>query len=115
MFEAHIDNAAARALGEAIVLLFKLALVKAAHALQRARPLLVPPADLEVTARSGAVYSGILLVDSGEVIASLVMLSGQRASQNTPRTGEQNSGTLALPEQWTEDSADEVDTPWGPR
>lgn len=81
MSQASLDAATARALGEVLARAIGLAWTRASTVLKRLRTLLVPPRGLELVAPEGALYSGLLLVESGKVVAGMVVLAGHQSRQ----------------------------------
>lgn len=83
MTQASLDAATARALGEVLALAFDIARARAWTVMKRLRTLLVPPPGLALVAPEGALYSGILLVESGKVVAGMIVIAGHQSRQVT--------------------------------
>ena len=66
-----------RVLASLLVLAFDVARDRAAVVVERIKPLVEPPDDLRVTSRIGALYSGVVLLDRGEIIAGVIVQTGQ--------------------------------------
>lgn len=66
-----------RELAIILVATFDLALERGRRIAARIRPLVEPPDDLRITTRNGALYSGVLLLERGEITAGFVIQTGQ--------------------------------------
>lgn len=116
-----------RVLASLLLLVFDLARDRAATAVIRMRPLVEPPDDLRVGSRVGALYSGVIVLDRGEVIVGLVVQTGQGVPQPgpiiTPPPSTNRSPFSGITDRytsegrlrgWAEDPRDPVDedSPW---
>ncbi len=72
-----VPRSTLRVLASLLVLLFDFAREHASVAIERIKPLVEPPDDLRVASRSGALYSGLVVLDRGEIIAGVVVQTGQ--------------------------------------
>ena len=72
-----VPRSTLRVLASLLVLAFDVARDRAAVVVERIKPLVEPPDDLRVTSRIGALYSGIVLLDRGEIIAGVIVQTGQ--------------------------------------
>lgn len=123
-----IPRSTLRVLASLLVLAFEVARDHAATAVERIRPLVEPPDDLRVSSRIGAIYSGLVILDRGDIIAGIVVQTGQGIPQTaglitpspapTPRspftgiTDRYASREGRLPG-WAEDPRDSIeDEPW---
>lgn len=79
-----IPKSTLRVLASLLLLVFDLARDRATTAVIHLRPLVEPPDDLRVGSRIGALYSGVLVLDRGEVIVGLVVQTGQGIPQPGP-------------------------------
>jgi hypothetical protein len=73
----NIPGSTLRVLASLLVVAFDVAREKAVDVIARVKPLVEPPDDLRVTSRVGALYSGIVVLDRSEVIAGIVVQTGQ--------------------------------------
>jgi hypothetical protein len=76
MDSPNVPQSTLRVLASLLVLLFDFAREHSAVAVERIKPLVEPPDDLRVTSRIGALYSGIVLLDRGEIIAGVIVQTG---------------------------------------
>ena len=120
-----VPKSTLRVLASLLVLIFDIARNRAASAVERIKPLVEPPADLRVSSRLGALYSGVLLLDRGEIIAGVIVQTGQGIPQPsalvTPPparspfagiTDRYSRGEGRLPG-WADDPRiDEEESPW---
>jgi hypothetical protein len=74
----NIAPSTLRVLASLIVLALDVAREKAADIVERLRPLVEPPEDLRVHSIVGTLYSGIIIVERGDVVAGIVVMTGQR-------------------------------------
>ncbi len=81
MKDPDVPQSTLRALASLLVLLFDLARERAADVIEKVVPLVEPPRDLVVSSRLGTMYSGIIVLDRGEVIAGIVVATGQTVPQ----------------------------------
>lgn len=65
-----------RVMGIMLVIAFDFALEKGRDAIEKFKPLLEPPEDIRVTSTTGCLYSGLVIVDRGEVLAGVVVATG---------------------------------------
>jgi hypothetical protein len=118
-----------RTLGVLLVLAFDFALERGRHAIERLAPMVEPPEDLRVSSTTGCLYSGIVVLDRGEVLAGIVVATGfDPIRAATARAAAVASGTpfprheaplvrrdptTGLPH-WSEDRSlyDDGDPPW---
>lgn len=77
MESPNVPESTLRVLASLLVLLFDFAREHASVAIERIKPLVEPPDDLRVGSRSGALYSGLVVLDRGEIIAGIVVQTGQ--------------------------------------
>ena len=125
-----VPRSTLRVLASLLVLAFDVARDRASVAVERIKPLVEPPEDLRVSSRLGTLYSGVVLLDKGEVIAGIVVATGQgvpipaglvtpapRAVHERPRspfsgiTDDFARRDGRLPG-WADDPRDEEDEPW---
>jgi len=121
MDEASVPLSTLRVLGQLLVIAFEVAREKAVDVYARVKPLVEPPDDLRMTSRLGALYSGLIVLDRGEVIAGFVVQTGQTipnpaviglsSSPYPPRPlhTEQRSEKLRG---WAEDVRDDEESRW---
>ena len=122
--ENNVPTSTLRVLASLLVLGFDLAREKAADIVDRVRPLVEPPDDLRVHSTAGTLYSGLLIIERGEVVAGIVVMTGQRAvapslTTPAPRTAAYGGttgysrGEGRLPG-WADDPRDDVEEapPW---
>jgi hypothetical protein len=76
-----VPRSTLRVLASLLVLAFEVARDHAATAVERIRPLVEPPDDLRVSSRIGALYSGLVVLDRGDIIAGIVVQTGQGIPQ----------------------------------
>lgn len=69
-----------RTMGALLVIVFEIARDGVAEAVERMRPLVEPPEDMRVTSSRGVIYTGVLLVERGEIIAGIVIEVGRVSS-----------------------------------
>ena len=72
-----VPRSTLRVLASLLVLVFDVARDRAATAVERIKPLVEPPADLRIVSRTGARYSGVVVLDRGDIIAGIVVQTGQ--------------------------------------
>lgn len=77
MDSPNVPESTLRVLASLLVLLFDYAREHAATTVERLKPLVEPPDDLRVVSKVGALYSGMIVLDRGEVIAGVVVQTGQ--------------------------------------
>lgn len=121
-----VPRSTLRVLASLLVLVFDVARDRAASAVERIKPLVEPPDDLRVSSRIGALYSGLVVLDRGEIIAGIVVQTGQGIPQPsaliTPPpsparspfagiTDRYSRGEGRLPG-WADDPRVDEDEPW---
>ncbi len=79
MNQVHRPQESVRALVELLVVVFETAWSTAREVVEQVRPLVEPPRGLRVTGTNGAQYSGLLVVDRGDVIGGVVVQTGHDA------------------------------------
>ena len=79
----HLSTTTLRDLAVVVVLVADVAWEGAKDALARLRPYVEPPADLQVRSSEGALYTGILLVDRNDVLAGIVIRTGNEPPPST--------------------------------
>ncbi|MBX3275281.1 MAG: hypothetical protein KF729_33755 [Sandaracinaceae bacterium] len=72
----HLPLHTLRDLGLVLVFVADTALDGARRALRRLHPYVAPPPDLQIQSTTGALYTGVLLIDDNDVLAGLVMRVG---------------------------------------
>ena len=122
-----VPKSTLRVLASLLVLVFDVARDRAASVVERIKPLVEPPADLRVSSRLGALYSGVLLLDRGEIIAGVIVQTGQGIPQPsaliTPPPSPTRSPFAGITDRysrtegrlpgWADDPRiDEEDSPW---
>lgn len=112
MIEATLPGHTLRTLGALMIVIFDVALAKASRAVELVKPLVLPPRDLEVSTRSGALYSGVLLLDRGEVLGGLVVQTGQGLPGPALLAPPAPASSQARLAHWSQDSTDYGDGSW---
>lgn len=123
----NVPKSTLRVLASLLVLLFDVARDRAATAVEHIKPLVEPPDDLRVSSRIGALYTGLIVLDRGEIIAGIVVQTAQGVPQpsalitppptptRSPYTGitDRYSGGDGRLRGWAEDPRDSMeDEPW---
>jgi hypothetical protein len=122
-----LPRSTVRELAIILVATFDLAIERGRRFAARIRPLVEPPEDLRITTHNGALYSGVLLLERGDVIAGLVIQTGQTTpsapfappsvfsspSRHTPTDALARRDEGRLPH-WSEDRSlyDDGEPPW---
>ena len=75
--DPDVPQSTLRVLASLLVLAFDIAREKAADVIEKVIPLVEPPRDLQVSSRLGTLYSGVIVLDRGDVIAGIVVATGQ--------------------------------------
>jgi hypothetical protein len=73
----HVSGSTVRVLAALLIVAFDVAREKASSIAARLKPLLQPPDDLRVVSRSGALYSGVLVLDRSDIVGGVVVQTGQ--------------------------------------
>lgn len=76
MNDSSLPRETLRMLGIMLVVAFDFALETGREAIEKFKPLVEPPEDIRVTSTTGCLYSGLVVVDRGEVIAGIVVATG---------------------------------------
>lgn len=76
MNDNSLPSETLRTLGVMLVLAFDFALEKSRDAIERIKPIVEPPDDLRIISNTGCLYSGVIFVDRGEVLAGVVVATG---------------------------------------
>lgn len=79
MIQTNRPQESVRALVELIVVVFETAWSTARDVVEQVRPLVEPPHGMRVVGSRGAQYSGLLVVDRGDVIGGIVVQTGHDA------------------------------------
>lgn len=79
--ENNIPASTLRVVASLLALALDVARAKAQQLLGQFRPLVEPPGDVQLYSRNGTLYSGVVIVERGEVIAAIVVMVGQRPTQ----------------------------------
>lgn len=69
-----------RALSAVLIAIFDIARDGLNEVVERLRPLVEPPEDMRVTGTSGVIYTGIVIIERGFVVAGIVIEVGRSAS-----------------------------------
>lgn len=79
MYPADLPPDTIRTLGAAVSFLCNLALSLTQRTAERLWPLVEPPSGLRVVGPSGTLYTGILIIEGGAVVAGVVVEGGHSA------------------------------------
>ena len=74
--DSHLPRETLRTIGFLLVVVFDFALEKGREVVDKIGPLVEPPDDLRVTSRNGSLYSGVIVLDRGEILAGVVVATG---------------------------------------
>lgn len=75
--DSNVPGSTVRVLAALLIVAFDVAREKASSIVARLKPLLEPPDDLRVVSRSGALYSGVLVLDRSDVVGGIIVQTGQ--------------------------------------
>jgi hypothetical protein len=125
--DSHLPRETLRTIAVLLVVAFDFALQKGREAVERIGPLVTPPDDLRIVSSNGSLYSGVIFLDRGEVLAGVVVATGydplrsaaaRTASSafsmphhDSPSIHRAASGTLP---NWADDSTDYGEDPRSP-
>lgn len=84
MYPADLPQDTVRTLGAAVLFLCDVAVSFTARAAERLRPLVEPPVGLRVVSPSGIIYSGLVIIEAGCVVAGVVVEVARAATHNEP-------------------------------
>jgi hypothetical protein len=75
-----VPQSTVRAMGAVLIAIFDIALDGTRAVVERLRPLVEPPEDMRVTGTSGVLYTGLVIIERGDVIAGIVIEVGRVSS-----------------------------------
>ncbi len=94
--DSHLPRETLRSIGVLLVVLFDFALQTGRKAVENLAPLVEPPDDLRIVSSTGSLYSGVIFLDRGDILAGVVVATGYDPLRSAARTA---SSAFSMPSQ----------------